>query len=558
MPGDVTAPSTLQGHAKEIWKSAFLSAYNETCEGDDAAKDECAAKIAWSAVKNVYSKNEKTGEWVEKASDPASAPVSDGMDQYPAPTSGSDGLTPTPAGLPLDLRDLWESAFNDALRMECSNAIDPRKCATQVAWAKVKEKHGQDSSGQWVKRNMLNHLIEKHYGPGPHKGTGTPQEVHGGGGGKVSAGTGGFSSPRHTYQGDKGEKPPWSDENAGKVSTAKLAKTAVATIFERFGVPHGSMSARQVSFSDLARGSAFDVTVNDIDWQKWIDAGPSEIKSSLPKEVILSPKFINLPEGITIASSMTPEAFQARRVFDRKKREKLAGEGKALPWGGFPIENCGDVKNAVQAIGRAKDRSRTIAHIKKHASSLGCTHLIPKKWREGAKAEEKSAVAMNEDSKFYDSEEQLVHRARVAGLDPKVLLKRRSLRASAHAEDIALLEAGYADNPARRPDEIPSEVWRSMEPHERTVGAVVWRRHVERKYEEAVEDALLKGWKGQKNPSRPEEWIFKSWVDTPDGWQLVRTILVRKSDSDEWYMKEVSRGASLSLSIRVAPGEVRR
>jgi len=63
MPGSVTVPSTLSGNAASIWRSAFLAAYKE-----HKGSDEIAAKIAWSAVKNKYKKNEK-GEWVTKEAD---------------------------------------------------------------------------------------------------------------------------------------------------------------------------------------------------------------------------------------------------------------------------------------------------------------------------------------------------------------------------------------------------------------------------------------------------------------------------------------------------------
>ena len=51
----------LPEHAQDIYKEAFNSAYEEHDE-------ETAHKIAWSAVKNEYEKNDE-GEWVEKESD---------------------------------------------------------------------------------------------------------------------------------------------------------------------------------------------------------------------------------------------------------------------------------------------------------------------------------------------------------------------------------------------------------------------------------------------------------------------------------------------------------
>ncbi|WP_455662622.1 ChaB family protein [Pradoshia sp.] len=50
---------SLPSHAQEIFKEAFNSASKEYNE------EETAFKVAWSAVKKKYEKND-TGEWVEK------------------------------------------------------------------------------------------------------------------------------------------------------------------------------------------------------------------------------------------------------------------------------------------------------------------------------------------------------------------------------------------------------------------------------------------------------------------------------------------------------------
>lgn len=56
-------------HAQEIYKEAFNSAWEQYDEPDerrgDASREETAHKVAWSAVKREYEKNEK-GRWVEK------------------------------------------------------------------------------------------------------------------------------------------------------------------------------------------------------------------------------------------------------------------------------------------------------------------------------------------------------------------------------------------------------------------------------------------------------------------------------------------------------------
>lgn len=83
--------------------------------------------------------------------------------------------------------------------------------------------------------------------------------------------------------------------------------------------------------------------------------------------------------------------YIAKRDFSYGRRKELAGTGAAMSGGGFPIENCGDVKNAVQAIGRAKDRASAMAHIKSRAKSLGCTGSLPDSWGPVKKAAESSA-----------------------------------------------------------------------------------------------------------------------------------------------------------------------
>jgi hypothetical protein len=72
------------------------------------------------------------------------------------------------------------------------------------------------------------------------------------------------------------------------------------------------------------------------------------------------------------------------REFTTEQRKQAASKGQAMPGGGYPIKSEQDLKNAIQAIGRAKNRQATIAHIKKRARALGLTSLLPKGWGDGA------------------------------------------------------------------------------------------------------------------------------------------------------------------------------
>ncbi len=69
-----------------------------------------------------------------------------------------------------------------------------------------------------------------------------------------------------------------------------------------------------------------------------------------------------------------------KRDFSSKERDQLASTGAALPDGSFPIKSVQDLKNAIHAIGRAKDPAKAKAHIIARAKSLGATSELPDGW----------------------------------------------------------------------------------------------------------------------------------------------------------------------------------
>ena len=68
------------------------------------------------------------------------------------------------------------------------------------------------------------------------------------------------------------------------------------------------------------------------------------------------------------------------RDFDTAKRRKMAEAHTAMPDGSFPIANTDDLRNAIQAIGRAKDPEAVKRHIRKRAKALGAEGLLPESW----------------------------------------------------------------------------------------------------------------------------------------------------------------------------------
>lgn len=61
---------SLPRHAQEIYRAAYNSAWEQYDEPEerrgDATREETAHRVAWSAVKRVYEKDEESGEWNKK------------------------------------------------------------------------------------------------------------------------------------------------------------------------------------------------------------------------------------------------------------------------------------------------------------------------------------------------------------------------------------------------------------------------------------------------------------------------------------------------------------
>lgn len=59
----------LPEHAQDIYKEAYNNAWDEYKDSKDRkgdiSREEISHKVAWSAVKKVYEKND-SGEWVKK------------------------------------------------------------------------------------------------------------------------------------------------------------------------------------------------------------------------------------------------------------------------------------------------------------------------------------------------------------------------------------------------------------------------------------------------------------------------------------------------------------
>lgn len=95
------------------------------------------------------------------------------------------------------------------------------------------------------------------------------------------------------------------------------------------------------------------------DWQPLINRGIRGIET--------------LPGGGLVAG---------KRYYTDDRREEYSKQGMAMPDGSYPIRDVGDLKNAIQACGRAKNILAAKRHIKKRARALGRTDLLPSNWKD--------------------------------------------------------------------------------------------------------------------------------------------------------------------------------
>lgn len=88
-----------------------------------------------------------------------------------------------------------------------------------------------------------------------------------------------------------------------------------------------------------------------------------------------------------------------RKDYSTKQRKQLAKKGHAMPDGSYPIVDVADLKNAIQAYGRASDPAAVKAWIKKRAKALGASDQLPDDWRS------LRAVGDNAGDVVWDSED---------------------------------------------------------------------------------------------------------------------------------------------------------
>lgn len=84
-------------------------------------------------------------------------------------------------------------------------------------------------------------------------------------------------------------------------------------------------------------------------------------------------------DGADVQDATDGETLE-KRDFTAAERDAAAGKGQAMKDGSFPIKTKQDLKNAISAYGRAKDKAAAKKHIIQRARALGAVDMLPEDW----------------------------------------------------------------------------------------------------------------------------------------------------------------------------------
>lgn len=111
-----------------------------------------------------------------------------------------------------------------------------------------------------------------------------------------------------------------------------------------------------------------------------------KLRNLVVKEISLVDRPANPGARVLLAKRADDEPYW-KREFSADERDAAASSGAAMPDGSFPIKTTGDLKNAIQAIGRAKNPGKAKAHIISRARSLGASDMLPDDWKTKKRAD---------------------------------------------------------------------------------------------------------------------------------------------------------------------------
>jgi hypothetical protein len=138
--------------------------------------------------------------------------------------------------------------------------------------------------------------------------------------------------------------------------------------------------------------------------------------------------------------------LEIKRMYGRGKREELAESGEAMADGSFPIVDEADLKNAIQAHGRAKDIEAAKKHIVKRAKALGLEALVPTEWGMAPKGEDEEEKALDSAEDLEEKSVAVEDEIEVGDNEPQTIESETEVAEEEASDDQDELEVEVAKN----------------------------------------------------------------------------------------------------------------
>lgn len=185
------------------------------------------------------------------------------------------------------------------------------------------------------------------------------------------------------------------------IADAEDLKNAV----QAFGRAKDKKAAR-AHIMKRARALAEDGLIPE-DWMKNVKKSFGENSSDSEKALVDNEFLADLMEFQLLAEEAdikSPSELEQseKRMYSDESREEMSDSGEALPDGSYPIADEADLRNAIQAYGRAKDKEAAKKHIMKRARDLKLEELIPEEWTADGGSKEYSEDEMEDPEEKAD------------------------------------------------------------------------------------------------------------------------------------------------------------
>lgn len=164
-------------------------------------------------------------------------------------------------------------------------------------------------------------------------------------------------------------------QNAATVAAAGNDEEAILLEWVTMGDNDVRHTHREVEGDQRPPGETFRVGGEDLPYPGYPKGDPAVwINCRCTLAPVLVEQFSSVSEPDNFISELVKAMTVGIEFRDvsPEERKRDAKEGRAMPDGSYPIDNCQDLKNAIQAIGRAKDPEKVKTHIRKRKRALGC------------------------------------------------------------------------------------------------------------------------------------------------------------------------------------------